>query len=472
MTSNTLPAEQSSGGFWSDVRLALRGTSQDYTTLGLSRAIFLLAVPMVLEMAMESLFAVVDAYFVASLGRDSVSVVGLSEGILAIVYAAAMGLAAGTTATVARRIGEKHPEAASEAAFQAILLGLATSVIVGAVGVLWGNDLLRLMGASPEIIRAGGHYTVFLLGGVGSVFLLFLINAVFRGAGDPIMAMRTLWLANLLNILLNPCLIFGWGPFPRLGVLGSAVGTTVSRGVGVLFAAWFLIKGSGHLRLGLEHVRVDLRVMWSILRLSAGAALQSLITIASWVSLNRMNATFGSAAIAGYTLAIRTVIFVVLPAWGLCNAAATLVGQNLGAKRPDRAEQAVWRAGFYNALFLGAVAIAFWLFAPMIMRIFTSDAPVIAAGATCMRTISLAYPFLAYGMVMEQSFNGAGDTTTPIYINLLCYWAVQLPLAWWLSHRAGYGPKGVYISIAVGEALLAVVASLVFKRGRWKLKQV
>jgi len=472
MSSTSIPVELSSGGFWSDVRLALRGTSQDYTTLGLNRAIFLLAVPMVLEMAMESLFAVVDSYFVASLGRDSIAAVGLSEAILAIVYAAALGLAAGTTATVSRRIGEKHPEAASEAAFQAILLGIGVSIIVGTAGVIWGNDLLRLMGASPGIIHAGGRYTVCLLGGVGTIFLLFLINAVFRGAGDPIMAMRTLWLANLLNILLNPCLIFGLGPFPRLGVLGSAVGTTVSRGVGVLFAAWFLIRGSGHLRLGVEHLRVDIKVMLSILRLSAGAALQSMITIASWVGLSRMNATFGSAAIAGYTLAIRTVIFVILPAAGLCNAAATLVGQNLGANKPDRAEQAVWRAGFYNAIFLGFVTVVFWLFAPLIMRIFTDDAPVIAVGATCMRTVSLAYPFLAYGMVMEQSFNGAGDTTTPIYINLLCYWAFQLPLAWWLSHGAGTGPKGIYISIAAGESLLAVVASLLFKRGKWKLKQV
>jgi putative MATE family efflux protein len=427
---------------------------------------------MVLEMVMESLFAVVDSYFVASLGRDAIAVVGLSEAILAVVYAAAMGLAAGTTATVARRIGEKHAEAASQSAFQAILLGVAVSIIVGAAGILWGNDLLRLMGASPEIIRAGGHYTVFLLGGVGTVFLLFLINAVFRGAGDPIMAMRTLWLANLLNIALNPCLIFGWGPFPKLGVLGSAVGTTVSRGVGVAFAAWFLIKGTGHLRLGLEHLRIDLKVMWSILRMSAGAALQSLITIASWVSLSRMNARFGSAAIAGYTLAIRTVIFVILPAWGLCNAAATLVGQNLGAKQPERAAQAVWRAGLYNAVFLGFVAVVFWLFAPLIMGVFTNDQPVIQVGALCMRTVSLAYPFLAYGMVMEQAFNGAGDTTTPIYINLLCYWVVQLPIAWWLSHLAGYGPKGIYISIAAGEALLAVVASSIFKRGKWKLKQV
>lgn len=466
------PAGQAPGGFWSDVRLALKGASQDYTTLGLNRAILLLAVPMVLEMAMESLFAVVDSYFVASLGRNAIAAVGLSEAILALVYAAALGLAAGTTATVARRIGEKDPGAASQAAFQAILLGIGVSAIVGAAGIIWGNDLLRLMGATPEIISTGGHYTVCLLGGVGTIFLLFLINAVFRGAGDPIMAMRTLWLANLLNILLNPCLIFGLGPFPRLGVLGSAVGTTVSRGVGVLFAAYFLIKGSGHLRLGLEHLRVELKVMWSILRLSAGATAQSLITIASWVSLSRMNATFGPAAIAGYTLAIRTVIFVILPAAGLCNAAATLVGQNLGAEKPDRAEQAVWRAGFLNAVFLGFVAILFWLFAPVIMSIFTNDAPVIAVGAACMRTVSLAYPFLAYGMVMEQSFNGAGDTTTPIYINLLCYWAVQLPLAWWLSQRAGYGPRGVYASIAVGEALLAVVSSVLFKRGKWKLKKV
>lgn len=472
MSSTADNVRESPSNFWGDIREALAGSHQDFTEGALGRAILLLSVPMVLEMMMESLFGIVDGFFVAHLGRDAMATVGLTESMLTLIFAAAMGLSAGTTATVARRIGEKHPDAAGVAAFQAIVLGLAISVTVGILGVILAPKLLSLMGASPAILKTGTNFTRIMLGGSVSIFLLFLINAVFRGAGDPAMAMRTLWLANIINILLNPCLIFGLGPFPTLGVEGSAVGTTIGRSVGVLFAIWILVKGDGRIRIRRDQMRLDFPVMFRIVRLSLGATFQVFITMASWIGLMRITSTFGSAAIAGYTIAIRIVIFALLPSWGVCNAAATLVGQNLGAGKPQRAEQAVWRAGFYNAMFLGVVEIIFITLARPIILIFTQDPAVVEVAVSCLRIISMAYVFFAFGMVMEQSFNGAGDTVTPIYINLFCYWIVQLPLAYFLALQAGFGPKGIFMSVAICESLLAVVASLAFRRGTWKLKKV
>jgi putative MATE family efflux protein len=458
-------------GLWPALKEAILGSEQDFTEGSLRRAIFLLAVPMVLEMAMESLFGVVDVFFVARLGADAVAAVAVTESMLVVVFSIALGLSMATTAMVARRIGEKDPEGAARAAVQALGLGLVASIPLSLVGALGAPALLRWMGAEPAVVDSAS-YTRIMLGGSITIFYLFLINAVFRGAGNAAIAMRVLWLSNSINIVLDPCLIFGWGPFPEMGVTGAAVATNIGRGLGVVYQLWVLFRGPGRILVTRRHLRLESAVALRLLRVSIGGVLQYLVATASWLGLVRIIAVFGSAPLAGYAIALRVLLFTILPSWGLSNAAATLVGQNLGASRPERAEQAVWRTGFYNMLFLGGVAVFFITVAEPIARLFTQDADVLRPAADCMRFVSYGYVFYAYGMVMEQAFNGAGDTTTPTLINLFCYWLFQIPLGYALALPLGMGPRGVFLAITLSESTLAVVAMLVFRRGRWKERRI
>lgn len=454
------------------LREALLGSKQDFTEGSIGRAITLLAIPMVLEVSMESLFGIVNVFYVGRLGADSVAAVGITESLLTIVFGIGMGLSMATTAMVARRTGEKDHRGASVAAVQAIALGLCVSVPIGILGIFFTPALFRLMGASEHVIAAGSGYGTIILGGNIAILLLFLNNAVFRGAGDAAIAMRALWLANIINIVLDPCLIFGLGPFPELGVTGSAIATTIGRGAGVLFQFYLLLSGKGRIKVSRDQVRIDVGVMLKLLRVSIGGIVQFLIATASWLGLVRIVAIFGDAALAGYTIAIRIIIFALLPSWGMSNAAATLVGQNLGAGKPERAERSVWVAGLSNMAFLGLVTIIFVVFAEQLIGVFTKDLEVIPYGVAALRYISYGYVFYAYGMVMVAAFNGAGDTTTPTFINLCCYWLFQIPLAYALALPAGLGANGVFLAITAAESLLAVIAILVFRRGRWKHRKI
>ena len=459
-------------GFWAVVRDAVRGTSQDYTEGPVGRAIVLLAIPMVLEMAMESIFAVVDVFWVSRLGSDAVATVGLTESILTLVYTAAMGLSIGVAAVVARRIGEKRPDSAAEAAVQGITLGLGVAGVVAVLGITLAPRLLAVMGASSAVTAIGSSYTRTMLGGSATVLLLFLINAIFRGAGDAAIAMRVLWLANAINILLGPCLIFGLGPFPRLGVTGAAIATTIGRGTGVLYQLYRLWRRDGRVVIHRDQVALKPDVMQTLLRLSGTGTFQVFVGMASWIGLTRINASFGAEALAGYTIAIRIIIFALLPSWGLANAAATMVGQALGASKPERGEQAVWRAALYNVFFLGAAGLVFVTFANPIAHLFTSDPTVVAIAADCLRIISYGYLFYAYGMVLTNSFNGAGDTWTPTWLNLFCFWLWEIPLAWLLARHFNLGPQGVAWAVTIAFSTLAVASAVLFRRGRWKLKTV
>jgi putative MATE family efflux protein len=459
-------------GKWRFLREALAGTDQDFTEGSLSRGIALLAIPTILEMGMESTFGLVDAFWVSALGADAIAAVGLTESLVILLFSVAFGLAMATTAMVARRIGEKDPEGAAIAATQAILCGIAVAVVSGILGVVFAPQLLALMHGTPEVIRVGSRYTRILLGGDISILLIFLINGIFRGSGDATKAMRTLWISNLINLVLDPCLIYGIGPFPKLGVTGAAVATTIGRSVGVAYQLWILFAGGSRVALARRHVRLDLPVMRRLLRLALTCMFQYFVAIASWVSLARINASFGSATVAGYTLAIRIIMFALMPSWGICSAAATLVGQNLGAKRPDRSERAVWIAGVYNMAVLTTVGIIFFALARPIVGCFTNDPAVLLIGVECLQFVSLGYPFYAWGMIMEQAFNGAGDTWTPTRVNLFCYWMLQIPLAWVLSQRTGLGPRGVYIAICAAESVLAIVSVMLFRRGRWKAVKI
>jgi putative MATE family efflux protein len=466
------PGAPAEGSMWTLLRQAIQGSQQDYTEGSLNRAVFLLAVPMVLEMAMESVFGIVDVFFVGRLGPDAVAGVGLTESLLTVVYSLALGLAMATTALVARRIGEKDPEDASRTAVQAIGIGVVVAAPFALVGVVWARELLRLMGAPASVVEAGGGYTAWMLGGNASILLLFLINAVFRGAGDATIAMRSLWLANGINIVLDPCLIFGLGPFPALGVTGAAIATTIGRSVGVAYQLRALASSGKHLRVGRRHLVLDRGVSLRLLRLSVGGTGQFLIGTASWLGLVRILTPFGAVALAGYTIALRIIVVALLPAWGLSNAVATLVGQNLGARKPERAEKSVWIAGLYNMAFLLAVMGVFLWGAEPLIALFSSDPEVQAMGALCLRVVSYGYAFYAWGMVLVQAFNGAGDTTTPTWINLFCYWLFQIPLAWGLARTLGYGPLGVFLAITVAESAIAVVGLAAFRRGRWKRQVV
>src|SRR5262244_707962 len=417
---------------WASIREALRGSHQDFTTGNLNRAILLLAIPMVLEMVLESLFAVVDVFWVGRLGADAVATVGLTESLLSLVFAIGLGLSLSTTAMVARRIGEKDPEGAAVAGVQAIILGLATALLVGIPRFIYGPDLLRLMGASPQIVAVGGGYARIALGGGGAIMMLFLNNAIFRGAGDAAIAMRLLWVSNIINLILDPCLIFGLGPFPKLGVTGAALATFTGRSIGVLYQFYRLLGGTERLRILRRQIHVNFTVLFRLLRVSLTGILQFAIAHTSWIGLVRIVSIFGSAALAGYTIAIRIVIFVILPSWGLSNAAATLVGQNLGAKQPQRAETSVWRTGFYNMIYLGTVGVFFVLLAEPVVRLFTHDPLVVPLAASCLRILSYGNIAYAYAMVMLQAFNGAGDTMTPTVVNLFGFWFLEIPLAYCL----------------------------------------
>ena len=460
-------------GFWSGVREALRGSRRDYTEGAVGRAILVLAVPMVLEMVMESVFAVCDVFFVSRLGADAVATVGLTESMLTIIYALAMGLAIGATAMVARRTGERDPDGAARAAVQAIALGVAIASVLGVAGVIAAPTLLRAMGASPTLLAVGTPYARIMFGGNATILLLFLVNAIFRGAGDAAIAMRVLWLANAINIGLGPCLIFGLGPFPMLGVKGAAIATNIGRGVGALFALSRLVRGrSARVAIARRHVRLEPAVLVRLVRLSASGTLQALIGTASWIGLIRILSTFGSSVLAGYTIGIRIVVFALLPSWGLSNAGATMVGQALGARKPERAERAVWIAGFYNLCFLGVVGTLFVLLARPIAHIFTSDPSVVPSAVNALRIIALGFPFYAYGMVLSAAFNGAGDTTTPTVLNVVVFWLWEIPLGFVLSKMLGFGPPGVYVAVAVAFSTLAVVSAVIFRRGAWKQRKV
>jgi putative MATE family efflux protein len=467
------PTTKQDSGLFQAVRDAIRGdTHRDFTEEKIGRAITLLAIPMVLEMTMESLFAVVDMFWVAHLGADAVATIGLTEAVLTLLFSIAMGLGVATAATVARRIGEKNLDAAAEVATEGIVLGLVIACVCGVLGAWFAPEILRSMGATPSIIRTGAGYTRVIYGGSAAVVLLFVINAVFRGAGDAVLAMRVLWIANLINIVLNPLLIFGIGPFPRLGVLGSGIGTTIGRSTGVLIQLWLLTRGHSRVVVRLRHFRIRLDSMLRLIRLSIGGIFQYFVGMASWIVLVRMVAVFGSVAVAGYTVAMRIFIFAILPSWGMANAAATLVGQNLGAHKPDRAEESVWKAGFYNMIFLGLVALIFVTFARPLVSIFTSDPQVIPLGAAALRIISYGYVFYAWGMVIVQAFNGAGDTNTPTLISIAGNWVLCFPLAWFLAFKLGLGPDGVFQSIAISASMMAVIAVVVFRRGKWKRQRV
>lgn len=454
------------------VRDAVTGRGGPPTEGPIVRAILLLAIPMVLEMVMESVFAVVDIFFVSRLGAAAVAGVGLTESLMAIVYTVAVGLSIGVTAVVARRSGEGDPEAAAQAAGQAIVLGVGLSLVMGVVGALNAERLLRLMGAGPDVLAAGTGYAAVMLGFNGVIVLLFLVNAAFRGAGDAAVAMRVLWLANILNIVLDPLLIFGIGPFPEMGVTGAAVATTIGRGTGVLYQLVILFRLSDRLRLQMRHLRVRLDLMGRLLKLSATGTLQTFIGTASWIAVVRILATFGPEALAGYTIAIRVVLFALLPAWGLANAAATMVGQGLGAGDPDRAEQSVWIACRLNLAFLGAVAVVFIALAVPITGLFGADALTLEYAARGLQIVSLGFFFYAYGMVLTQSFNGAGDTWTPTLLNVLCFWCWEIPLAAFLALRTDLGPYGIFVAITVAFSTLALLSALIFRRGRWKLAVV
>jgi putative MATE family efflux protein len=457
---------------WSDLKLAARGTRHDYTQGPIGRSIFLLAVPMVLEMMMESIFAVVDVFWVAKLGASAVATVALTESIMMIIYTLAFGLAIGTTATVARRIGEKDTEGAARAAVQAIILGLMISISLGTIGSIFAPDLLRLMGASPDVLATGTGFARVMVGGSASVFMLFVINAVFRGAGDAAVAMRTLWIANAFNIVLGPLFIFGVGPFPELGVTGAAVATTIGRSLGVLIAVKQLYKGSGHIAVHAEHISFDIAAMGRLARMCATGTFQILLATTAWIGLIRIIASFGSVAVAGYGIAIRIVIFALLPAFGLSNAAATMVGQSLGAKDPARAEASVWKASKYNLAFLGLLGILFVAFAPWIVGLFTKEGDVARVAVLGLRIIGSGFPVYAFGMVITQAFNGAGDTWTPTWINFFAFWMFEIPVAYVLANRTSLEYAGVFTAVVAAYCAMAGTSAVLFRRGGWKTKRV
>jgi len=458
--------------FWSSIRESLRGSRRDYTVGPVGRSIILLAIPMVLEMLMESIFAVVDIKWVSYLGADAMATVGLTESLMTVIYAIAIGLSIGATATAARRIGEHNPDGAARAAVQAVALGLIVSITLALVGAPLAPKLLGLMGASSSVIEHGVWFTRVMLACNATVVLLFMINAIFRGAGDAAIAMRVLWLANAINIVLGPCFIFGLGPFPKLGVAGAAVATNIGRGTGALYAFSRLVRKGGRFEIKRHHLRLEPAIMGRLVRLSATGTFQVFIGMASWIGLVRTISSFGTDVVAGYVVGIRVIIFALLPSWGMSNAAATMVGQALGAKKPERAERAVWKAGFYNFIFLGVVGLIFVVLARQIIGLFTHDPHVMPYGVDCLRIVASGFLFYAYGMVLTQSFNGAGDTWTPTIINLFVFWLWELPLAYVLAIVLGFGPRGVFLAITIAFSSLAVVSAVLFRRGKWKTKVV
>ncbi len=455
-----------------DIVESIRGTEMDFTEGRLGRAILLLSIPMVLEMVMESIFALVDIFFVSKLGSDAVATVGITESLLTIIYALGLGLSVGTTAIVSRRIGEKNSEGASTAAVQAIAIGIGISLFIAIPGIFLAREFLRIMGATPEIVESGYHYTGIMLGGNVVIMLLFIINAIFRSAGDAAISMRVLWMANLFNIILDPCLIFGLGPFPELGIKGAAIATNIGRGLAVLYQFYLLFHGKKRVKLILKHLKLNFSVMRKLIKVSLGGIGQNIIATSSWIGLVRIIAVFGSEVLAGYTIAIRIILFSLLPAWGLANAAATLVGQNLGARKPKRAERSVWLTGYANMAFLGLITVFLILNPAFFIKLFIDNDSVIASGASCLRIISYGYIFYAMGMVLVQAFNGAGDTLTPTKINFFCFWMLEIPLAYFLAIPSGFGEKGVYYAIIIAESVMTIVVFLIFRRGKWKMREL
>lgn len=451
---------------------ALKGTERDFTSGSLYQAIFILSVPMVFEMVMESVFAVADIFFVSKLGAEAVATVGITESIVSIVYSICFGLAMATTATVSRRIGEKDSAGAANAGLQAIYAGLFISILIAVPGGIYAPEMLSLMGASEVAIADFSGYTTIIFAGNSVIMMLFIINAVFRGAGDAAVAMRVLWLANILNIVLDPLLIFGIGPFPELGIQGAAIATVIGRGTAVIYQVYILARGRGRIKLRLASPMPDFRMMAKLVKLSLGAIGQNLIAMTSWIGLVRIISAFGSEVVAGYTIGIRIIIFALLPSWGMANAASTLVGQNLGAKKPERAEKAIWITSRLNLVVLGIIGLVLIAFSEFWVGIFIDDPNVIRIGAQCLEIIS--YGFLAYGpgMILVQAFNGAGDTVTPTKINVLCFWMIELPLAWSLAMLAGLDEPGVFYAIVIAETVLTIMAAVIFKKGKWKEKQV
>lgn len=451
---------------------ALSGKERDYSTGNLKEAIILLSIPMVLEMLMESAFSIADIYFVSRIGADAVATVGLTESLMTVVYSIGFGLGMATTAVISRRIGEKKPKEAANAAVQAIIAGFAVSLIFAVAGVFYSKEILATMGASPRIVNEYHMYAAISLGGNVIVMTLFIVNAIFRSAGDAAIAMRVLWLANLLNIALDPCFIFGLGPFPEMGVVGAAIATNIGRGIAVVYQFYLLFKGVGRIKLRLADVRFDLPVTLKILRLSAGTIGQYLIATASWIGLMRIVSSFGSSAVAGYTIGIRIIIFFLMPSFGMSAAAATLVGQNLGAGKPDRAERSVWKTGKYNMILLGVVALFFIFLPGRFVGLFTSDPEVFEIGVNCLRILSFGFVAYGLGMTLISSFNGAGDTATPTIINFFAFWIVEIGLAYGLAISMDFRETGVFYSIIFSEVLLTLIAAIVFKRGKWKLAKV
>lgn len=463
---------ESQRSVWQGIIDAIRGTDADYTKIDLKRAILLLAVPMILELVMESTFAVVDIYFVGKLGASAVATVGLTETYLYLLYSIAMGLSMAVTAIVARRIGEKNKAAAGKSALQSILLALLISLPFSLAGIFFGRDLLALMGADEWSLNHGYHYTQWMLGGNAVIVLLFVINAIFRGAGDAAIAMRVLWIANGLNMLLDPLLIFGWGPVPAFGIEGAAIATNIGRGIGVATQLWVLFKGGKHIRIKKSQFHWDVKIVRNIIDTSLGGIGQMLVSTTSWIFLMRIMATVSNEAVAGATIAIRIMLFTLMPAWGMSNAAATLVGQNLGAGNPERAESSVWTIGLYNMIFLIAVSVIYFVFNLSLMRIFTDDQQVIKIGAEWLQILSYSYFIYGWWMVSVQAFNGSGDTRTPTKINVVFFWLIQIPLAYWLAISLDWEHSGVFWAVFVSETLAGIFTLWLFKRGSWKKVEV
>lgn len=448
---------------------AINGSEQNFTEGNINKAIFLLAIPMIVEMGMESIFAVVDIFFVSKLNdSNAVAAVGYTESVLSILYSLAMGLGMGATAIVARRVGEHDKEGASTAAVQALYLGLGVSFTVSMIGMFFYKDILLMMGASQEVITSSSSYAFWMFTGNYTVTFLFLINAIFRGAGNAAIAMKALMLANIINIILDPIFIFGWGPIPAMGVEGAAIATNIGRGTGVLFQLYFLLNGRSIIRIGWNNLALKSSIIFNVIKVSGGSILQFIIGSASWIFLMKLMSSFGEDAVAGYTIAIRVFIFTLLPSWGLANAGATLVGQNLGALQPDRAETSVWRAAYINAFVMAFVMILFLTIAPQIIGVFTNQPDVLKYGVQALRYVSIGYIFYGYGMVVVQGLNGAGDTYTPTILNIFGFWIFQIPFAYMAVNLLDWGPKGVFIAIVLAETLMAIAGIIIFRRGKWK----
>lgn len=457
------------------IKQSLSGEEQDYTQGSIRKAVVLLAIPMILELGFESVFAVVDMYFVSHLpnSKNAIATVGLTESVISLVYTIAIGLSTAATAVVARRIGEKNADAATHAGAQAMLISMLVAIVLSITGVVFAADILRLMGAAPAVIEEGKTFTQIMMGGSTVIILLFLINGIFRGAGDAAMAMRSLWIASIFNIVLCPLLIYGYGPFPELGLKGAAIATTIGRGAGVLYQCYYLFGGKRSIKMSLPHFKWDTPVVKTLVEVAWPATMQFFIQSGSWIVLAWLvSVTGGTEASAGYQIAIRNVVFFILPAWGLSNAAATLVGQNLGAKQPLRAEQSVLLTTKYNAVFMSFVMLLFIFFASPIISIFTKEPEVHRFGALSLQIIGSGYVFYGIGMIMIQALNGAGDTKTPTWINFICFWLFQIPLGYLLAKTFNLGPLGAFLAIPIAETLIALVAWYYFKRGKWKLVEV